>query len=114
MPQTKEAIEILKNYKTPFIIALNKIDLIKGFKQVEGPLLSKINSQDQQVQQMIETKLYEVVGKLHELGFEAERFDRVEDYIPEQIFDNDIQVSVSPLAWSHVMFLIAGRFLKLF
>jgi len=40
--------------------------------------------------------------------------DRVGDYIPEQIFDNDIQVSVSPLAWSHVMFLISGKFLKLF
>jgi len=40
--------------------------------------------------------------------------DRVEDYIPEQIFENKIQVSVSPLAWSHVMFLISGKFLKLF
>jgi len=40
--------------------------------------------------------------------------DRVDDYIPEQIFDNDIQVSVSPLAWSHVMFLIAGKNLELF
>ncbi len=40
--------------------------------------------------------------------------DRVEDYIPEQIFDNKVQVSVSPLAWSHAMFLISGKFLKLF
>jgi glucoamylase len=28
-------------------------------------------------------------------------------YIPEQIFENNIQVSVSPLLWSHVMFIIA-------
>jgi len=40
--------------------------------------------------------------------------DKVEDYIPEQIFENNVQVSVSPLAWSHVMFLISGKFLKLF
>ncbi|MBD3155324.1 MAG: hypothetical protein GF368_01570 [Candidatus Aenigmarchaeota archaeon] len=40
--------------------------------------------------------------------------DKVDNYIPEQIFDNDIQISVSPLAWSHVMFLIAGRYLELF
>ncbi|MBD3164259.1 hypothetical protein GF323_03600 [Candidatus Woesearchaeota archaeon] len=29
-------------------------------------------------------------------------------YIPEQIFDNNIQVSVKPLAWSHAMFVIAS------
>lgn len=30
-------------------------------------------------------------------------------YIPEQIFENEIQVSVSPLIWSHVMFIIASH-----
>jgi len=80
MPQTQEAIEILKAYKTPFIIALNKIDLIKGWKEVEGFLIQKLSSQEERVQQELETKLYEIVGKLHELGFESERFDRVQDY----------------------------------
>ncbi len=80
MPQTKEAIEILKTYKTPFIIALNKIDLIKGYKKTEGPLLKKIESQDDAVKKHIETKLYEIVGELHEMEFESERFDRVNDY----------------------------------
>jgi glucoamylase len=37
--------------------------------------------------------------------------DRADGYIPEQIFDNDLQVSVSPLLWSHSMFVIASRFL---
>ena len=37
--------------------------------------------------------------------------ERIEKYIPEQIFDNTLQVSVSPLAWSHAMFLIATDFL---
>ena len=32
-------------------------------------------------------------------------------YIPEQIFDNDLQISVSPLLWSHAMFVIASKFL---
>jgi GH15 family glucan-1,4-alpha-glucosidase len=31
------------------------------------------------------------------------------DFIPEQIFENDIQVSVSPLLWSHSMFAIASK-----
>jgi len=36
-----------------------------------------------------------------------------EGYIPEQIFDNDIQVSVCPLLWSHVMFINASREMNL-
>ncbi len=31
--------------------------------------------------------------------------------IPEQVFDNEIQVSVKPLAWSHAMHVIAASFL---
>jgi glucoamylase len=34
---------------------------------------------------------------------------RVKDFIPEQIFENSIQVSVKPLCWSHAMFIIASR-----
>jgi GH15 family glucan-1,4-alpha-glucosidase len=34
--------------------------------------------------------------------------------IPEQVFDNDIQKSVSPLCWSHSMFVIASKELGLF
>jgi len=81
MPQTEEAIEILKTYKTPFIIAANKIDLISGFKHQEGKqILQTIQAQEPNTQTQIETKLYELVGKINELGFESERFDRVKDY----------------------------------
>ncbi|MFQ6071568.1 MAG: glycoside hydrolase family 15 protein [Methanosarcinales archaeon] len=38
--------------------------------------------------------------------------DRTNGYIPEQIFENEIQKSVSPLAWSHAMFAIASKFLE--
>ncbi len=79
-PQTIEAIEILKNYKTPFIIAANKIDLIPGFTDAEGSLLQVISKQHKQVQQEIDKKFYELLGKMHEHGFEAERFDRVSNY----------------------------------
>ena len=81
MPQTQEAIEILKQYKTPFIIAANKIDLIPGWKSnKDTPILQNIQKQDQNTIQKFETKLYELVGKLSELGLNSERFDRVEDY----------------------------------
>jgi translation initiation factor 5B len=79
-PQTVECIQILKQYKTPFIVALNKVDTLEGWKTGEKFLLKSIAQQQEHVQRLFETKLYEVVGKLFELGFSADRFDRVSDY----------------------------------
>lgn len=89
MPQTEEAIEILKTYKTPFVIALNKIDLFPGLSKYNvldrgsgenQSVLAHINSNSHQITAGFETKLYEVVGKLSEMGLQSERFDRVQDY----------------------------------
>ena len=80
-PQTVECIDILKQYKTPFVIALNKLDLLSGWKtNAEISLIESISRQNPNVMGAIETKLYEAVGKIAELGLNAERFDRVEDY----------------------------------
>ncbi|MFC1697479.1 translation initiation factor IF-2 [Nanoarchaeota archaeon] len=79
-PQTLEAVEILKTYKTPFIVAANKIDLISGWHQKDVPLLAEIESQTDTTKQMLDRKLYELLGKFAELGFESERFDRIKDY----------------------------------
>ena len=80
-PQTQECITILKKYKTPFIIALNKVDNVTGWRKGKSPLvLNLISEQSPQVQSVIETKLYEIVGKCFELGFQADRFDRIDDY----------------------------------
>ena len=79
-PQTIESIEILKQYKTPFVVAANKIDKINGFVKKPGSLLQQINAQSPQIVQEIEKRMYELVGKLAEYGFNSERFDRVSDY----------------------------------
>ncbi len=80
-PQTIECIQILKKYKTPFLIALNKLDVVPGWQETnEKMVLNMIAKQSPKIQQHIETKLYEIVGKLHEEGFQTERFDRVDDY----------------------------------
>jgi translation initiation factor 5B len=80
-PQTIEAIEILKSYKTPFIVAANKLDLIAGWKAKDGAnLIENIKSQSFDVQQKLDAKLYELVAKFYELGFESERFDRLDDF----------------------------------
>lgn len=80
-PQTFECIEILKQYKTPFLVAANKIDLVPGWKpNKKKALLVSLGQQAINVQQELDKKVYEIVGKLHELGFASERFDRIEDY----------------------------------
>jgi len=79
-PQTEEALEILKTYKTPFVVALNKIDLISGWNKKDDLLLRSIELQTEETHGLLDTKLYELVGKLHDLGFASERFDRVEDH----------------------------------
>ncbi|RME53744.1 GTP-binding protein, partial [Candidatus Woesearchaeota archaeon] len=80
-PQTKEAVEILRNAKTPFIIAANKIDLAPGFEAKKGTLLDVLNAQPSNVQSYLDTKLYEIVGTLYEnFQLTAERFDRIEDF----------------------------------
>ncbi len=36
---------------------------------------------------------------------------KINDYMPEQIFENETQPSVTPLLWSHAMLVIAAKFL---
>jgi len=80
-PQTEEAIEFLKESKTPFIIAANKVDLLGNWKTQEMPILQSISTQTPEVQKVFEAKMYEIVGQLHEkFQMNAERFDRVSDY----------------------------------
>ncbi len=79
-PQTYEAIEILKSFKTPFIVAANKVDLVPGWHSSKEMLLKNIGIQSDPVKQKIDIKLYDLVGKLSGLGFNSERFDRIDNY----------------------------------
>ena len=79
-PQTLEAIEILKKYKTPCIVAANKIDRVGGYNPSNKPILQNIQDQQPHILADIETKLYKIVQTLHEHGLQSERFDRLQDY----------------------------------
>jgi translation initiation factor 5B len=83
-PQTYEALSILKEYKTPFILAANKIDLLTGWRpQKTNSFSESVAKQEKSVADALEAKLYELVGKLGELGFNSERFDRIKDFKKE-------------------------------
>ncbi|MBC8494834.1 translation initiation factor IF-2 [archaeon] len=80
-PQTIEAIEILKGYKTPFVIAANKIDVIGGYKKTTDFVLQDIKAQAPNVQTDVDKKIYQLVGSLHDqFGLVSDRFDRVSSY----------------------------------
>jgi translation initiation factor 5B len=81
MPQTLESIAILRGYKTPFIVAANKIDLLPGWQPTgKSSFLDSCFAQAPRVLQVLDEKIYEIVGELHKQGFESERFDRVTDF----------------------------------
>ncbi|HOJ96516.1 MAG TPA: GTP-binding protein, partial [Methanospirillum sp.] len=58
-PQTIEAIQILRNCKTPFVVAATKLDRIPGWRTSEGaPFLKSFASQNERVTLLVETKVY--------------------------------------------------------
>ncbi len=89
--QTFEALNILKTYKTPFLVAANKIDKIRGWQVFKGfPFTHSFSKQDEETRFLVENEVYEVVGKLYEEGFQSERFDRVTQF--------EKQVTVIPVS----------------
>ncbi len=80
MPQTAEVLQIFKNGKTPFIIALNKVDNISGWRKQGGGIQESIESQAVHARQDFDEKLFTLIGALHSHGFEADLFYNITDF----------------------------------
>ena len=79
--QTFECIEILKAKKTPFIVAVNQIDRIPGWKVHDhAPFLQSYNAQSSFVQEELNNSLYRVMGEFSRLQFKTDRFDHIKDF----------------------------------
>jgi len=80
-PQTYESLNYLKQFKTPFVVAMTKIDRLPGWNPQPGEcFMESIKKQGERATEEIEKRLYNIVGQLGMSGFSADRHDRVEDY----------------------------------
>ena len=83
-PQTRESLRILKQSKTPFVIAANKVDRIYGWNCEEGRSMAiSMREQTKEVLGLFEQRYWDLVGEFAEDGFNLERYDRIKDFTKE-------------------------------
>ncbi|MEJ2294648.1 MAG: translation initiation factor IF-2 [Candidatus Lokiarchaeota archaeon] len=82
MPITWESVRILRERKTPFVIAANKIDRITGWKsKKDADFLDTYNSQKPHVKDFLDEKLLSIIGNFLEEGFKGiDRYDKIKDF----------------------------------
>jgi len=85
MPQSIEAINILKQNRVPFVVAANKIDMIHGWNSKE-----RIENQQQHVKDEFYKKFYKLLSQLSEQGFDSDLFSNIHDFTK--------QVAVVPIS----------------
>jgi translation initiation factor 5B len=79
--QTYECIEILKARKTPFLVAVNKIDRIPGWTAQPGaPFMKSYMAQSSFVREALDNRLYTIMGEFSRQGFKTDRFDHIRDF----------------------------------
>jgi translation initiation factor 5B len=81
--QTIESMDILKKRKVPFVIALNKVDMVAGWRTFTRFISEDVKKQDTSVQTLLDEKIYNVVGMLSRLGYQSEAFWRIKDFTKE-------------------------------
>ena len=80
-PQTYEALELLRSRRTPFVVAANKIDRIPGWRpNPDTPFIFSFQKQDARVREELERRVYDIVGKLYEVGIPSDLLTRIRDF----------------------------------
>ena len=79
--QTFESLDILRARKVPFIVAANKIDRISAWKgRPNSTFMESYSKQITKASADLDNRIYEIMGELSQLGFEADRYDKVKDF----------------------------------
>ncbi len=79
-PQTREAIEILQDSATPFVIALNKVDTVPGWEKQDDCVVASYAQQPERVQQRLDDIIYDLMAEFADHDFTVDRYDRVDDF----------------------------------
>ena len=80
-PQTIEVLKILRRFKTPFVLAANKIDRIHGWcPGKDKAFILTYESQSEYTKKSLDDLIYRLISQLHELGFSSDRYDRIRDF----------------------------------
>ncbi|WP_458185662.1 translation initiation factor IF-2 [Haladaptatus sp. NG-WS-4] len=80
-PQTEEAINILTQSQTPFVVAANKIDTTPGWNpQQDTPIQQTYEAQSDRARSTLDQRLYELIGELSDAGFSADLYWRVQNF----------------------------------
>jgi len=79
-PQTHESISILRQFKTPFIVAANKIDKISGWKKYEDIAKNRLENQVVSTKNFFDEELYKLIGSLYDKGFDSDLYFKIKDF----------------------------------
>ncbi len=112
--QTIESIDILRSYKTPFLVALTKIDTVQGYIAAKHISVMELLEKGSSVySEHVDKEVYSLVTELANYGFQAERYDRITDFtkqlaiIPISAINNigikDLIVMIIGLSQKYVM-----------
>ena len=80
-PQTIESINLLRSRKTPFVIALNKVDVLYGWKAVKDqPIRKSLSQQTPDVLQEFETRTQDILVQLAEQSLNSKLYYENDDF----------------------------------
>jgi len=80
-PQTEEAVRILKDTGTPFVVAANKVDTTPGWNpNPDSPVQQTYEAQSDRVRSDLDEALYELIGELSDEGFSSDLYWRVQNF----------------------------------
>ena len=113
MPQTVESINILRKFKTPFIIVANKIDTLAYFiRPVNTNFSEFLKEQRQEYIDELDNKLYVIINQLYQHNLTADRFDRITDFTKNiSIVPSSAKYSIGTLEILMTISGLAQRFL---